>query len=60
MTKAALEQELVQLRTDYAREDARGIPMSVRERYEKRLTELRRELREEGNVPTVQEPSLPA
>ena len=31
---------------EYAVQDARGIPMSVRERYEKALAEMRRRIRE--------------
>ena len=38
--------EFEQVRQDYAVEDARGIPMSVRERYEKALSEMRNQIRQ--------------
>jgi len=40
------ETEYEKLRAKYREEDARGIPMSVPERYEKALADLRRELRQ--------------
>jgi len=39
-----LEQEYKRVRQEYAEKDARGIPMSVRERYERRLSDLRQQL----------------
>lgn len=39
-----LEQEYERVRQEYAEKDARGIPMSVRERYERQLSELRQKL----------------
>ncbi len=39
-----LEQEYERVQQEYAEKDARGIPMSVRERYERRLSELRQQL----------------
>jgi hypothetical protein len=39
-----LEQEYERVRQEYAEKDAWGIPMSVRERYERRLTDLRHQL----------------
>ena len=39
-----LEQEYERVRQEYAEKDARGIPMSVRERYERRLSDLRQQL----------------
>jgi len=41
--------EFEQMRQDYAIEDARGIPMSVHDRYRKALTEMRRQIREARN-----------
>ncbi len=38
--------EFEEVRQEYAAEDARGIPMSVREWYEKALSEMRRKIRE--------------
>jgi len=38
------------VRQEYEAKDAIGIPMSVRERYEKALTEKRGRIREERNV----------
>jgi hypothetical protein len=38
--------EFEEVRQDYAFEDARGIPMSVRERYERALAEIRERIRE--------------
>ena len=35
-----VRQEVERTKRDYQIEDARGIPMSVRERYERRLSEL--------------------
>jgi|GEM_PF-4286124 len=48
----ALEEKYEQLSKDYAEKDAIGIPMSVRERYERELSELRQKLQElqEGRV----------
>jgi len=37
--------EFEQVRQDYAVEDARGIPMSVHERYRNALAEMRRKIR---------------
>ena len=42
--------EFEEVRQEYAIEDARGIPMSVREWYEKALAEMRRRIRETGNA----------
>ena len=39
-----LEQEYERVRQEYAQKDARGIPMSVHERYERRLSDLRQQL----------------
>ncbi len=39
-----LEHEYEWVRQEYAKKDARGIPMSVRERYERRLSDLRQQL----------------
>lgn len=39
--------EFETLRNEYRRKDARGIPMSVRERYEKALSALRNQIRKE-------------
>ncbi len=36
----------------YRSDDRRGIPMSVRERYERALAEIRRQIREERNAGT--------
>jgi len=41
--------EFEQVRQDYAVEDARGIPMSVHERYKNTLAEMRRQIRETRN-----------
>jgi len=41
--------EFEQVRQDYAVKDARGIPMSVHERYRKALAEMRFEIREARN-----------
>jgi len=41
--------EFEQVRQDYAVEDARGIPMSVHDRYRKALTEMRFKIREARN-----------
>lgn len=38
--------EFEEVRQEYAAEDARGIPMSVREWYEKALGEMRKKIRE--------------
>lgn len=35
-----------EVREEYRRKDERGIPMSVRERYEKELVEMRHQIRE--------------
>lgn len=60
VTKAALEKELARVRSEYARDDARGIPMSVRERYERQLAAIRRDLDEAGSEDTVGATSSPA
>ena len=39
--------ELERVKEEYARLERRGIPMSVREWYERKLAELRRHIREE-------------
>jgi hypothetical protein len=39
-----LEHEYERVRQEYAKKDARGIPMSVRERYERKLFDLRQQL----------------
>ena len=41
--------EFEQVRQDYAVEDARGIPMSVHERYRNALTEMRFKIRDTRN-----------
>ena len=41
--------EFEEVRQEYAVQDARGIPMSVRERYEKALAEMRFRIREARN-----------
>ena len=41
--------EFEQVRQDYAVEDARGIPMSVHDRYRKALAEMRFKIREGRN-----------
>ena len=41
--------EFEEVRREYAVEDARGIPMSVREWYDKALEEMRRRIREARN-----------
>jgi hypothetical protein len=41
--------EFEQVRQEYAVEDARGIPMSVREWYDKALSEMRRKIRAASN-----------
>ena len=41
--------EFEQVRQDYAVEDARGIPMSVHERYRNALAEMRRQIRDARN-----------
>ena len=41
--------EFEQVRQDYAVEDARGIPMSVHDRYRKALAEMRFKIREARN-----------
>ena len=41
--------EFEQVRQDYAVEDARGIPMSVHERYRNALAKMRRQIREARN-----------
>jgi len=41
--------EFEQVRQEYAVQDVRGIPMSVRERYEKSLAEMRHQIRETRN-----------
>ncbi len=41
--------EFERVRQEYAVQDARGIPMSVRERYEKALAEMRFKIREARN-----------
>jgi hypothetical protein len=48
----ALEEEYERVRNEYAEKDAIGIPMSVRERYELELSELREKLQElqEGRI----------
>jgi len=48
----ALEKKYERVRNEYAENDAIGIPMSVRERYELELSELRQKLQElqEGRV----------
>ena len=49
------EIEYEDLRAKYREEDARGIPMSVRERYERALANLRVQLRRELHVRPVGE-----
>ena len=44
----SVSQEFEDLATSYRSECAQGIPMSVHERYERRLTVLRKELRSRG------------
>ena len=44
--------EFEQVRQDYAVKDARGIPMSVHERYRNALAEMRRQIRETRNGKT--------
>ena len=39
-----LEREYERVRQEYAKKDAWGIPMSVRERYERKLSDLRQQL----------------
>lgn len=51
MTKIALEYE--QVMAEYRVQDERGIPMSVRDRYKNRLSELRQRLQEERHVTPV-------
>jgi len=45
-------EEYERVQQEYKTKDARGIPMSVRERYERRLSELRRKIqaRDEGDA----------
>ena len=47
-----LEENYERVRKEYAEKDAIGIPMSVRERYERELSELLQKLQElqEGRV----------
>jgi len=44
--------EFEEVRQEYAVEDARGIPMSVHERYRNALAEMRRQIRETWNGKT--------
>jgi len=53
-----VDEELGRVRKEYAEKDAIGIPMSVRERYERRLEELRQKLEEAGRSDVIQRNAL--
>jgi hypothetical protein len=54
----ALEEKYERVRKEYAEKEAIGIPMSVRERYERRLVELRQKLEEAGRSDVIQRSAL--